>query len=194
MKKHFILTMGAVLISMAFSGCAQKPIILPTGTYKHIKENNIYDVNGNMLERPMLTSNATYLNNVIAYPLQIAAEDTLYAGHKYFAIVAPEEISNLNGIMVNTAPEYLEKCATNNIAKGLVVLSNPCKVAVGNINAPSSGKLKISMYDTQQESIMVYDAAQVIADLKAKGFYSESPRFEGSGVKKEVFSKLLVNP
>ncbi len=83
--------------------------------------------------------------------------------------------------MVNTAPEYLEKCATNNFLKSTVVLVNPCLVAKGALAQPSTGDLVIKMFDTQQENIMTYDAAQVIADLKAKSMYSSKPRYPGQG-------------
>lgn len=181
MKKIKLLAATSITIAL-FGGCATKPIV-PAGTYLEGKNEHgdTFMVIANMMERPAFTSNATYLNNVITYPLQIAAEDTIAKGYRYFSIEKPAQISNTDGIMVNTTSEYVERCANNNILKGLLILTNPCMVAVGSLELPAGGKLSIHMFNQQPQNYMSYDAAKVIADLKEKNLYYDKPRFKGQG-------------
>lgn len=113
-------------------------------------------------------NHASLLNNAITYPLQLAAEKTIEADKQYFSIMSPTEISNLAGIKVNTAKEYIEKCANNSFAKSLVWLTNPCKVAGGSLNYPAGGILNIKMYDDKDRpaDIASYDAKAILAYLK----------------------------
>lgn len=180
-KRYFIAALVA-FSALVFSGCASK-MIPPTGSYYDGKNErgDAYTILGNVPEAAMFTTKAGYLNSVIAYPLQIAAEDTLASGHKFFSIARPAELSNVDGIMINSANEYLEKCANNNVLKGLLVLTNPCMVAYGPLERPFGGKLMIHMYDTKPQNHLAYDAAQVLEELKAKNAYYDKPRFKGIG-------------
>jgi hypothetical protein len=180
-KRYFIAAF-ITFSALVFSGCASKGIP-PTGSYHEGKNErgDVYTILANAPEASMFTPSASYLNSVIAYPLQIAAEDTLASGHKFFSIIKPAELSNVDGIMVNSANEYLEKCANNNVLKGLLVLTNPCKVAYGPLERPFGGRLMIQMYDTKPQDHLAYDAAQVLEELKAKNAYYDKPRFKGKG-------------
>lgn len=117
-----------------------------------------------------LINHSSLLNNAITYPLQLAAEKTIESEKQYFAIMTPLEISNMAGIKINTAKEYLEKCANNNFLKSQVWLSNPCRVAGGNLNWPAGGKLLIKMYDDKDRpaDTATYDAKEVLAYLKSQ--------------------------
>ena len=122
----------------------------------------------------------------------MAAEDTLKAGYRFFSITRPDAVANTKGIMVNTAGEYLEKCATNNILKGMLVLSNPCMVAAGDLNYANTGKLAIVMHKTQPQNILSYDAQLVLTELKAKEMYSTKPRYPGQGEWNKDGSNVLL--
>lgn len=113
-------------------------------------------------------NHASLLNNAITYPLQLAAEKTIESDKQYFSITTPIEISNSAGIKINTAKEYIEKCANNTFAQSLAWLSNPCKVAGGNLNYPAGGILNIKMYDDKDRpaDIASYDAKAILAYLK----------------------------
>ncbi|MFA6143881.1 MAG: hypothetical protein WCW84_08095 [Sulfurimonas sp.] len=121
-------------------------------------------------------NHASLLNNAITYPLQLAAEKTIEVDKKYFSITDPMEISNLAGIKVNTAKEYLEKCANNTFAQSLLYLTNPCKVAGGNLNFPAGGKLNIKMYDDKDRpsDIASYDAKVILAYLKEQELLAQA--------------------
>lgn len=180
-KKYLIMAFVG-LSALVFSGCSAKGVP-PTGSYYDGKNErgDAYTIMGNKVEIPFFSTTAGYLNSVITYPLQVAAEDTLASGHKYFSIIKPAQISNADGIMINTAGEYMEKCANNNVLKGLLVLTNPCQIAYGSLERPFGGVLMIQMYDAKPQDILVYDATQVIAELKAKEAYYDKPRFKGEG-------------
>ena len=113
-------------------------------------------------------NHASLLNNAITYPLQLAAEKTIESGKQYFSITAPIEISNTAGIKINTAKDYIEKCANNNFVKSLAYLTNPCRIAGGNLNYPAGGKLDIQMYDDKNRptNITSYDAKAILTYLK----------------------------
>lgn len=141
-----------LIISFSFAllltGCGGKQLV--TGAYsKQDAISDDFSIVAKAPDRGFMTSKATYLNETIAYTLQVAADQTLAKGYTYFAIVKPAEISNTDGIMVNTSKEYLDKCATNNVLKGVFVLHNPCKIAVGSLETPKGGVMEIRMYKSQ---------------------------------------------
>jgi len=113
-------------------------------------------------------NHARLLNNAIIYPLQLAAEKTIESDKQYFSITAPMEISNSAGVKINTAKEYIEKCANNGFAKSLVWLTNPCRIAGGDLNYPAGGILNIKMYDDKDRpaDIASYDAKAILVYLK----------------------------
>lgn len=164
------------------SGCGPK-YHLPTGSYldAQTEHGESIAVVANFMDRGFFSTSAGYLNDVIMYPLQIAAEDTIAMGYSYFSIAKPEEISNINGLMINSAPEYADKCANNNILKSFVVLTDPCTVVTGELKSPYGANLTIYMYKSTPQNHLAYDARQVLMDLKAKDMYYNKPRFKGSG-------------
>jgi hypothetical protein len=181
MNKSLLLASIAIAVFL-FSGCATKPI-MPTGTFADGESANgqAYTVWAFTPQDGMFTSDATHLNNTIVHPLQIAAEDAIANGFKYFVIMRPDAIANTNGIMINSVAEYAEKCANNNILKSLIVLTNPCNIALFDSKYPIAGRLMVHMYKEQPSAFISYDASSVITDLKAKGMYYDKPRYKGQG-------------
>ncbi|MGE4399191.1 MAG: hypothetical protein AB7D29_06680 [Campylobacterales bacterium] len=181
MVNKFLLV-SIFTLSIILSGCSPKSH-LPTGSYvdAQTEHGESIIVITNFMERGFFSTSAGYLNDVIMYPLQVAAEDTIARGYSYFSIAKPEAISNINGLMINSAPEYADKCANNSILKSLVVLTNPCTVAIGDLKFPYGANLTIYMYKTPPQNHLAYDAKQVLLDLKAKDMYYDKPRFKGFG-------------
>jgi hypothetical protein len=52
----------------------------------------------------------TNLNNSVRASLQVSAELALQKNMKYFAIIEPQSVSNVNGSMVTSVKEFLDKC------------------------------------------------------------------------------------
>lgn len=166
MKLSFsiLLASGAII---GFTGCGPKA--LTTGYMK--------DPSGSSANITVAPSEAfltsSRINETVNYTLQIAAEATLKENHKYFAIVEPELISNINPENPNNALEYSDKCANNNIAKAIFVYTNPCLVAKGNLKDILGGSMRIMMYNDLNRPVQMktYDAAQVLNELRANDLY-----------------------
>lgn len=169
MNKILSLSILASAFALLLTGCGGKQLV--TGAYpKQDATTDDYNIVAKAPDRGFMTSKATYLNETIAYTLQVAADQTLAKGYTYFAIVKPAEVSNTDGVMVNTSKEYLEKCATNNVLKGVFVLHNPCKIAIGSLEAPKGGTMDIRMYKSQDSSVMTYNANEVLSGIKTAGY------------------------
>jgi hypothetical protein len=52
----------------------------------------------------------------------------------------------------------------------MVVLTNPCRVAVGSLEAPKGGKLEIIVLSAQDPAVITYNASEVTNGIKAAGF------------------------
>lgn len=172
MKRLYIL-IPAALTMLSMTGCGPK--YLTTSTIVNQKDNTVLVTGAGEGKEFGFINHASLLNNAIIYPLQLAAEKTLSSNKQYFSIVKPTEISNIDGVSVNTAKEYIDKCANNSFAKSLLVLSNPCRVAIGNLNYPSGGILHIKMYDDKDRpsDVFVYSANEVISYIKEQNLYAE---------------------
>ncbi|MEY4503939.1 MAG: hypothetical protein RL154_231, partial [Pseudomonadota bacterium] len=49
-------------------------------------------------------------------------------------------------------------------------LTNPCRVAVGSLEAPKGGKLEIIVLSAQDPAVITYNASEVTNGIKAAGF------------------------
>ncbi|RXJ79042.1 hypothetical protein [Arcobacter sp. F2176] len=118
-------------------------------------------------------------NNVLAATIQAAAETTLLKDKKYFAILSPAAMSNLNGVLINTPEEYFKKCEIT-MGDVLTFQTNKC----GLIPRNNNGIMTIKVFSERPHDILVYDANEVIKYLKTNGKYDEDGK-----VKKIVFMK-----
>ncbi len=169
MKKCLSIGIGALLL-FGLSGCGPKKF--STGFIKDPAGNS-----ANIAAAPssaFLTS--SQINETVNYTLQVAAQATLKEGQKYFSIVEPILISNIDKENPYTAMDYSLKCANNNIAKAIFIYTNPCTVAKGNLNDILGGSMRIMMYDdtNRPNNMNTYDAAQVVKDMQENGIYNSS--------------------
>ncbi|MEF3191406.1 MAG: hypothetical protein K6347_02470 [Campylobacterales bacterium] len=67
----------------------------------------------------------------------------------------------------------MERCANNNFAKALLVLTNPCLVAKPPLNGPSGGAMTIRMFDALPADLTVFDANEVEKTLKEQGYWED---------------------
>jgi hypothetical protein len=93
--------------------------------------------------------------------LEVAARLTLKKGYKYFAIVKPDDISNIKGSLKNTAKEVIEYCSPSviNIAYFGQKLHR-----CGTYN--TQAQLLIEMYNVKRTDYTVFDAKKVLEYLK----------------------------
>ena len=118
-------------------------------------------------------------NNVLAATIQAAAETTLIKGKKYFAILSPSQMSNSNGVLINTPQEYFKKCEVS-LTDILTFQSKGCNL----IPRRNNGIMTIKIFDEKPNDILVYDAKEVVKYLKDNDKYDENGK-----VTKIVFMK-----
>jgi len=187
MKKTILRTSVLIgLSSVLFSGCTvlSKATLVTTKTkgWKALcttrlkKPENVCNVKrdlivikaGSNLSSYSLT-HLDFTNSTVA-ALQAAAEATLKQNKNYFAIIEPSTISNLNGVLSNTAKEYIEKCETT-LKKVLIHDLDPCGLHPHNNRR--WGIMTITTYKEQPADIMTYNANDVLAYLKSKELYDD---------------------
>jgi len=166
-----ISLLGLVGMSL-FSGCAVKEV-----NHKYFPKEKI----DTYILRP--GSNSPSWNVTIKkanlLSLEVAAEDTLKKGYKYFAFTYPKTISNINGSTMNTAKEFLKKCNGESElasqAKFLLTLGfyvpNNCKIFRRN---GMKAVFAIKMYKEKPKDILVYNAKAVLDYLKKTGKYEST--------------------
>lgn len=165
MKKRVFISIAA-LGAFVFSGCAQKPIVAFNPNNKSEALVSIRNGSGSPswgANERVSASNA----------LQVAAETTLKEGKQYFYIIKPDEISNVKGSMMNSGKEFIEKCLPSS---GVVLNVGGMGLHKCGISNNTMAKLVIGMSDKKSENIMMYDANEVIAELKAQGLYDEDKK------------------
>lgn len=106
-------------------------------------------------------------NNSTYATLQAAAESTIIKGNKYFTIISPEEISNKNGSLMNTADEFMEKCDTT-IADIFTFKWGKCGLHKKNRFV---GNMAIHMFKKAPSNVLVYNAQEIVDYLKTKEKY-----------------------
>ena len=180
-----LITVGAVFM---FSGCSGKSFAFNVaGTNqkfcKKIKVKN--DVCQNFQENDYLVQGVSSFsgygfvhkkyNNQTYALLQAAADLTISLNKRYFAIVAPDAVSNTQGIMINTPKEFIDKCSTN-IAKVLIFQKDPCYLHPKGIGT----RMVIRVYDKQPKDVLTYDAYEIIKYLKTNKMYDYENALSGA--------------
>jgi len=157
------ITIGAIFL---LSGCGAKPTA--TIMDQNVKNPTIAIKIFNGAGTPSYSANKS---EAFENALETSATITLQKGFKYFAIVEPKGISNVNGSLKNTAKELLEKCTSN----PLLALS--FNGGVSDCGAKNTyAYLTITLYNEEQNDFTVIDAQKIIDYFKANGLY------EGDGV------------
>jgi hypothetical protein len=186
MNKKIILKSSIALItaSFLFSGCSVKSgaaYVNPEQNPESVRLCNIFDKPGGLCsikEESILIfglsnlSNYGFKNlsytNAAAGALQAAAESTKLKGKTHFAIIYPDAISARNGVLMNTAEEFMDKCKLT-VADILTFSGNSCNIFPDK-QVPYA-QMAIKIYDSEQVDIVTYNADDVIASLKKEGKY-----------------------
>jgi hypothetical protein len=115
------------------------------------------------------------LNNSVRASLQVSAELTLQKGMKYFAIIEPQSVSNINGSMITSVKEYLAKCE---FAPFENLVSSKCNIH----KIPRRTQLMIKLFKEQPSDVLTFNAQNVIDDLKQLGYYQSDSKLETSEI------------
>lgn len=118
----------------------------------------------------------TNLNNSVRASLQVSAELALQKDMKYFAIIEPQSVSNINGSMITSVKEYLSKCE---FAVFENVVSSKCDIH----RMPRRTMLMIKLYKEQPSDVLTFNAQNVINDLKQLGYYQSDSILEPSEIR-----------
>ena len=118
----------------------------------------------------------TNFNNSIRAGLQVSSELTLQKGMRYFAIIEPKSVSNVNGSMINTTKEFLDKCE---FAMFENLVSSKCNLHT----KPRRTQLMIKLYKEPQPNVLTFDAQNVLNDLKQLGYYQSDSELELSEIR-----------
>jgi len=158
---------GLAVAAILFSGCATKySLVLPAdeklckkaGIQNQKCFNNAKDTDFIVLGRGDVSLAATHtnINNATKAVLQIAAKSTLDAGKAYFAISHPSIISNVDGAMINTPQEFLEKCEISML--NIMYNKSPCNIMQNN----RESLIMIRMYKERPNEFLTFDAQEVV--------------------------------
>lgn len=178
---------SCAVLALLVSGCGstnQQSINQSTTTEKDIKDIKKTYKNCKLSEQELQSDSYIYVkakgnwsalsmqhgNNYIRAAIQKAAEETIALDKKYFAIVKPDKISNMNGININTIEAFNENCLSKNPFGG----SDPCDVVDDGILSNNDSKLLIKVFDDKPEELSVYDAKVVLDTIKSNGNYQEN--------------------
>jgi hypothetical protein len=173
--KMALLLMGGIILS----GCAAK----------YVKEKCVFLPN---IDKPVYTFEFASGDNSLtwdgkseklnAVTLQIAAEQTLDRGFKYFAFVYPKQISNVDGSLINTPEEFFKKCNSHfGYLKRVATLgfySPTGKCGINTDDGGLIGRFAIIMYKKKPKDILVYDAKYVLDYLKKHGLYDNDKKLK----------------
>jgi hypothetical protein len=127
------------------------------------------------------------INNSAKAVLQVAAKGTIDAGKSYFAISYPSVISNVDGAMINTAKEFLEKCEINLL--NITYDKSPCKI----MRNSRESLMMIRMYDERPNDFLTYDAQEVMdyltstENLQETDYVSMYPSDEAFNEKRKMY-------
>ena len=121
-------------------------------------------------------ANSRSINTTNTRYLQIAAEETLRSGYRYFELGVPKVLKDL---AIRTPEEYIEKCTQNNTSGGVLLQAvagsifknDACGMFV--TDKGSSGAFK--MYKEKPlDTIAVLDAKEVIEYLEKNNLMIEA--------------------
>lgn len=163
MKKTIYMGVLMTLI-VVFTGCASKPKV----SYIEDKEVLATIKISNGSGYPSWAANES---EAFRDALETAARATLNKEYKYFAIVAPQDISNLNGSIKNTAREVIEFCEPGSMmALNFAGGAGLHKCGTYNTNA----KMVVALFNEEQIDFVVYNAQEVIDYYHAEDIYDDT--------------------
>lgn len=162
--KNFMLGISSIVL---LAGCASKPkVYFDPRTGDNTALISIMNGAGT----PSWGSNES---KAFRNALEVAARLTLKKGYKYFAIVKPDDISNLKGSLRNTAKELIEYCSPS--AANIFDFGQKLhRCGTYGTNA----KLLIEMYNTKRTDYTVIDAKKVLEYLKKHELSDDLTEFE----------------
>ena len=163
LKRISILSVTSIIL---LSGCASKPEAIVTNSSSKHPQATIKIANG--AGAPSWSHNESKaFHNV----LEAAAAVTLQRGYKYFAILKPDEISNIKGSLKNTAKELIAQCdPSSTLFISIPGAGGLHKCGTYNTNAT----MKIAMYNEEQVNFTVIDAQAVLDYLKKHDLYDDN--------------------
>lgn len=161
---HLKLLGLAAAGTLLFSGCSSKEVYIAKG--KEQKEN----IRGFSIAPTSTFASSRSINTTNTRYLQIAAEETLRSGYRYFELAYPKMLKDLK---IESVDSFMEKCTTNSTtgsvllqaAAGSIFSNDTC--GLFKTDKGSSGAIR--MYkEKPAESIPVLDANEVLEYLKIK--------------------------
>lgn len=178
--ENIIKIIFGITLILILSGCSGKSNVMLVNEKSCKVVNNCEDKDKNTYIIDALGDYSAFrhvnLNHSIRAGLQVSSELTLQKGMKYFAIIEPQSVSNLNGSMMNTTKEFLDKCEFSMFEE---MISSKCNLHT----IPRRTKLIIKLYKEQQANILTFDAQNVLNDLKQLGYYQNDSTLESSEIK-----------
>jgi hypothetical protein len=163
-KKQFMIGLMVLGMAVLFSGCTVKTGSCPIEVGEK-KEGAIYAVSGkNTFPGPSDGHNKRTRN---IHALQNAATLTLSKGFSHFSIVNwGPEINNAKGSMMNTAKEFVDKCAPSSL--------NPFTVGNHLCGIKTDTQflvLRIAVFTKEQHDMLTYNASEVKSYLEENGLW-----------------------
>jgi len=183
MSYKSLVVSGSLLVAFMLSGCGSAPYA--AGLSQELPMLNdvpgkIFYVEGKEAWRsPSGGYNAKTRNIHI---LQNAADLTLSEGYHYFSFERPVALSNFNGVMINTAKEFIEKCTPS---EGQIFDMGNARCGL-NGTTVKAGVLFVAFKEAPK-TILSYDAKEVKAYLQANKLY----RDDSYEVNEEAVAKLF---
>jgi len=182
LSKSFLIA-GSFLVTLLLSGCGSAPYAARLSQELPMPNDvagKIFYVEGKEAWRsPSGGYNAKTRNIHI---LQNTADLTLSEGYRYFSFERPIALSNFDGVMINTAKEFIDKC-TPSEAQVFDVGNARCGLNVTTIKA---GVLFVAFKEAPK-TILSYDAKEVKTYLQENKLYRE----DGYEINEEAVAKLF---
>lgn len=172
-----ILKIGAiVLVAFLFAGCTPK---LQTGsTLLGVYDSDIVlKITTNPPRAKLFELSTSHMHRSTIYTLQIAAKECLKNGKNYFYIKKPEMLNPKNGSTINSLEEFRKKCTVSGFADVISLKSsNICKILTMaySVKVPTKGEMTIVAIDNKPLDFFVFDAKEVIDELKKSEMYIEN--------------------
>ena len=182
--KNLIALLILINAIFIFSGCAGKSsaYFVNEQSCKVAKYNNVFctqkDTDIYIVDALGEYSSFVHvnLNHSIRAALQVSAELTLSKEMNYFAIIEPMSVSNVNGSMINSTKEFLDKCE---FAMFENAFSSKCNLHT----MPRRTQLMIKLYKEQPVNVLTFNAQNVLNDLKQLGYYQTDSTLELAEIK-----------
>lgn len=185
MKKSLIAASLAASMALLFSGCSSKVVVVKP-LQQQAAGQNVKQIIADTADTSSFTRTARN-RGAVMMAMQAAAEQTLSAGDKYFAIVSPSVISNTEGNTMNTPEEWDAKCATYSAGSAMGSLFDDNNLGgrgcgmiwmtsglLGNaLTVDHRATLAIVTFKEKPKETLVYDAQAVVDYIKKVGVFTE---------------------